>query len=127
MQGLNAQLFGGGIAHQFDPAANVGTGCIPIFDHEDGTHTLWLLDLDGADTIARQPFADFAVGESYEVTTEDVVIGGSPGLRCGARAISAAQQLTIEGKLLTANGTLVGLRTRGTTSRFDYVIVIAER
>lgn len=113
-----------GIAHQFDPSMNQGTACIATLEQSTGTSSLWILHLVDAKNLKRTAFGDFAVDAHYEITTEDITIQNVAALRC--RSSTPTNSLQIEGSPANATGPDVGLRTRGTTTRFEYVIVIGR-
>jgi hypothetical protein len=113
-----------GIAHHFDVAADLGTGCIGVVDQPAMTHTLWLLDLDSNATIDRVAFGDFVPGSTYELASTELLVGSVRTMRCHGTFGASVKQL--EGSPVVG-GPGVAIRTRGTTSVFDYVIVIAEQ
>jgi hypothetical protein len=115
-----------GTAHQFDPATNDGTGCLAILDYDLATHTLWLLNLSPVVTLDRMPFGDFAVGSIYEMTTDEFDAGGAASVRCASTFEGAT--LTLEDAIDSrATGPRVGLRVRGSSARFDYVVLVGEQ
>jgi hypothetical protein len=114
-----------GTAHQYDPASNVGTACIAVLEFPD-SHTLWLLNLDPVVTLVRIPFGNFAAGSTYEITSDETPLPNGLGVRCTSTFAGAA--LSFESVIDdTATGERVGLRVRGSSVRFDYVVVIAEQ
>jgi hypothetical protein len=114
-----------GIANQYDPASNLGTACLAVLEFPD-SHTLWLLNLAPVVTLARMMFGDFAVGSTYELTTDEISLAGGLGVRC--TSTFAGTTLSLESVPDdTATGQRVGLRVRGSSARFDYVVVIGEQ
>ena len=112
-----------GLVHRFNPPLNEGTACLAVLDQGNASSTLWLLELKNVVTRSREPFGAFAVGARYEMTTEDVLMGGQGALRCAST--TGAMGLELSGAAVSP-GAAVGFRTRGTTTRLSYLVVIGR-
>ncbi len=113
-----------GIAHQHSPAENVANACIINYDFNARASTLWLLSTMNAQTIDETAFADVEAGNSYSIITADAVHQNASWLACAAE--KTPDQVAISGAKLVPEsaGNRVSLRTRGTTTRFDYMFVV---
>jgi hypothetical protein len=114
-----------GIAHQHSPADNTANACIVNYDFDRMASTLWLLSTMTATTIREVDFADLEEGETYSIISADAVHQNAAWMACAGAHGPA--QVTLSGAKIVPEsaGNRVSLRTRGTTTRFDYMLVIA--
>lgn len=113
-----------GIAHQHAPADNISNTCAINYNFDMMASTLWLLGTMNAQTIREIDFADFEEGETYSIITADATRRNEAWMTCAAARTPT--QVTVSGAKVVpeAAGNRVSLRTRGTTTRFDYMLVI---
>jgi hypothetical protein len=113
-----------GIAHQHSPAANTANACVLNYDFNTRASTLWILSTMGAQTINEAEFSNIEAGTTYSIRTTDATSQNTALLECTAE--QAPTQVSISGAKIVPEsaGNRVSLRTRGTTTRFDYMFVV---
>lgn len=113
-----------GVAHQHDPANNIANACAVDYDVATMASTLWLLSTRNAQTIGQTPFADLEEGGTYSIFTADSTRQNEAWLACAAELTPSQTALAGPKLVPESTGNRVSLRTRGTTTRFDYMLVV---